>query len=354
MMVGLAVGEGDIARAESLAMRQHGGIGYADSAWIAVARGDSVTANRLLKAAPGAKPSSLIAAAFGILAMVGEPVAAEPFAREAIAHVPGPGRGVPLALDLAVQGRWTTADSLLSVMAVESQGPRLIALRGLVAAPPFLGAPRERLQALRSTLTDWNPDAREPGSQDLTLVPQVRLYLLGLLASRLDEPQEALRKAGELEAAAVNAEYRYIARSLAATVRADVALSAGRAGEALKYLESVRGMLPLDARGATPLTEEHARYLRAEALVALGRDDDALAWYANGFDGPDVISFLYRAPASRRMAEIYVRKGEREKAVAAYSRFLRMWAHCDAALQPELADARARLARLEGDPAPRR
>ena len=116
-MVGLAVGEGDIARAESLAMRQHGGIGYADSAWIAVARGDSVMATRLLKAASGAKPSSLIAAAFGILAMVGEPVAAEPFAREAFAHVPSPGRGVPLALDLAVQGRWSAADSVMSVIA---------------------------------------------------------------------------------------------------------------------------------------------------------------------------------------------------------------------------------------------
>lgn len=349
-----------MARAESLAIRQHEGIGYGDSAIIASGRGDNATGARLLREAPRANPPSLAGAAIGIMGLLDDPVAAEPFARALASRIasteastPSAIAPLPLVIDLAAQGRRAEADSILSSVPGAMSDPVGVLVRAMLAVPPFFGASRDALQAASTTVSTFDPDARPAAGPPLPLEPQVRLYLLGLLASRLDEPQEALRRAAEVEAAPVSAEYRYGVRSLAATIRADVALSAGHASEALKHLEIVRGTVPLELGGAfSPFMEEHARFLRAEALVALGRDDEALSWYENGFSAPTPIAFLYHAQAARRLAEIYERKGERAKAIEQYSRFVRMWARCDAPLRPLVVDARARLARLEGDRAP--
>jgi tetratricopeptide (TPR) repeat protein len=348
-----------MARAESLAMRQHEGIDYADSAIVAAGRGDSATVARLLRDAPRAKPSSLAGSAFGILVLLDEPIVAEPFAR-ALSRVAARQpelssamTSMPLVMNLAAQGRRAEADSILSSGPAGTSDPVGVIMGAMLAAAPFLNAPREALQAVRTRVSAFNPDARPAVDPPRLLGAQMRLYLLGLLASRLDEPQEALRRAAELEALPVSAEYRYVPRSLAATVRADVALSAGRATEALEQLKVVRGATPLEfVDGFDPFTEEHARFLRAEALDALGRDDEALSWYENGFSASFSMSFLYHAQAARRLAEMYERRGERAKAIEQYSRFVRMWAQCDPPLRPLVVEARARLARLEGDRTP--
>ncbi len=84
---------------------------------------------------------------------------------------------------------------------------------------------------------------------------------------------------------------------------------------------------------ARPFSEDYARFLHGEALLALGNDDEALRWLEHGFDAtPDEAAF--RAPVSLRLGDIYERKGERQKAIDEYARFVRLWAACDARLRP--------------------
>jgi len=51
-----------------------------------------------------------------------------------------------------------------------------------------------------------------------------------------------------------------------------------------------------------------------------------------------------------KLGDSYERKGEREKAIEAYARFVRLCPACDAPLPPAVDDARARLARLTAEP----
>ncbi len=228
--------------------------------------------------------------------------------------------------------------------------PSTRVLRGLWAALPFLAVPRAELEAIRADVAAWD-SAKEPSPPGPAseLLPQVQRYVLGLLASRLGEGDAALREAARLEAAQVSDGNQSVVRALAAAVRADIALGARRLADALKALEAVRGEVPLDLTGATPFSEDYARFLRGEALLGTGNDDEALRWLDHGFDGtPDEMAF--RAQASLRLGDIWERKGERQKAIDSYSRFVRLWSACDPRLRPAVEDAKARLARLTGEP----
>jgi hypothetical protein len=86
----------------------------------------------------------------------------------------------------------------------------------------------------------------------------------------------------------------------------------------------------------------HDRFLRAELLLAAGRDAEALGWYAS-FGGDSFFDLPYLAPAQRRLGEIYLRLGDGARARAHLARFVTLWAEADGALQPLVADARARL-----------
>jgi tetratricopeptide (TPR) repeat protein len=349
-MMHLAVREDDMARAESLVARV--GKDYADSTMFAVAEGDSATVAHLLAEARGqASWSRVLDVTWQVGQWLQRPAAAEPFARVAAARPERPARGnMALATNLIAQGRWTAADSALTAAKRAAPDPWPRVVRGLVASLPFLAVPREQLETIRADVAGWDP-AREPARPGPAneLLPQVQLYVLGLLDSRLSRPDEALKAAALLEASKVADENRPVVRSLAAAVRADVALGGHRPADALKALQAVRGEVPLDLSSETPFSEDYARFLRAEALLGLGNDDEARRWLEHGFGGtPDEMAFL--AQASLRLGDIYDRQGERQKAIDSYSRFLRLWGACDARLRPAVEDAKARLARLAGEP----
>ncbi len=279
------------------------------------------------------------------------PAAAEPFARAAAARPERQARAnLALADNLVSQGRWTAADSAYTaaIRTGTNGWPRLA--RALTAALPFLAVPRTELEAIRADLSAWDPARDSPAAvtSDAGLLLHVRLYALGLLASRLGEPEAALRAAGQLEAAPA-AELTPVLRALAAAVRADVAIAGRRPADAVSALAVVRGAVPLDLSGVWPFSEDYARFLRGEALLALGKDDDALRWLDDGFVGTRN-EMAYRAQISLRLGDIYERKGERQKAIDSYARFVRLWAGCDARLRPAVEDARTRLARLTGEP----
>ncbi|MBW8771867.1 MAG: protein kinase, partial [Gemmatimonadetes bacterium] len=61
----------------------------------------------------------------------------------------------------------------------------------------------------------------------------------------------------------------------------------------------------------------------------------------------------YYAPSLRRMAELYEAKGDMAKARDHYQRFIDLWRNADPSFQPQVAEAKRRLAALGGDQAAR-
>jgi tetratricopeptide (TPR) repeat protein len=49
----------------------------------------------------------------------------------------------------------------------------------------------------------------------------------------------------------------------------------------------------------------------------------------------------------KRLGELYEAKGDREKAVGHYLKFVELWKNADPELQPKVAAVKQRLARLE-------
>jgi tetratricopeptide (TPR) repeat protein len=214
--------------------------------------------------------------------------------------------------------------------------------------------PRGDLDSLRSEVELWNPitEVSEPGAGLASrLQPHLRLYLLGLLSSRLGDQADALHIAGEIERAVGSEEARAVIRALALTIRADVALRGQNADEADQALEEVQGEVPLELvsmplyANVREFTQEHARHLRVLVLRAQQKPREALQWIETSFQG-SASEIAYLAPMHLEQAEIYERLGEREKAVEHYRRFLILWRDCDPELRPVLEGAKSGLARL--------
>src|SRR5687768_2737870 len=253
------------------------------------------------------------------------------------------------------RGRWSAANAAFE-SAKRMEGASGVELeRAMAATMPFLQVPAADLGHVRAELERFDPNASTPASGGLaaTLRPHLRLYLLSLLSSRVGDDQAAARYAGELEALDAPPEAAAVASALVRTARADVALRNGRAAEALTLLEPVQGEVPLELvylkvfATVREFGQEHARYLRAEALTALRRHDEALRLYQTSFQGSPA-ELVYLAPVHLRQAQIFEARGDREKAVTHYRRFVALWGNADMPLASAVTDARSRLARLAG------
>jgi len=95
-------------------------------------------------------------------------------------------------------------------------------------------------------------------------------------------------------------------------------------------------------------------YDMAGAYDLAGHADSALAVYERALTAPEPISFPYHydklAPAYKRLGELYEARGDLEKAVEYYDRFVELWRDADPALQLVVGDVRARIARLLEEP----
>ena len=254
-------------------------------------------------------------------------------------------------LDVA-GGRWTAAKTEFAAAGRLGHPDSALIGQALAATLPFLAVPTGDIEIIRGEVERWKPgsDVSAPLPQSIRpLTGHLRLYLLGLLSSRLGAGADALRYAGELERMAAPPEARALVRNLGRTIRADVASGAGRTDEALNLLEGVRGEVPFELTRLPYFSEEHARYLRGRLLHQAGRNEEALRLVEAAFAGtPNELH--YRAPAHLLQAEIQQRLGNRTEASEQYSRFTGLWRACDPALRPVLEGAKAELARMVAEP----
>ena len=237
-----------------------------------------------------------------------------------------------LAQAALARGQWRRAWDELTVAARLDSIPAL-ELRSLFAALSFLPLPRSEITAVREAVRRWDAGTKAP----------LRLHRLGLLDTRLGDTTSALRDARSLARAADSSLDGRFAPTLAASIRAHVAAVGGRDREALADLDAAGW----EAAASGFVAEAYDRYFRAELLERARREDEALGWYGSIAERA-AYELVYLAPAHRRQAEIYARRGQRELAAQHYHRFIELWREADPELQPAVAEARSRLAELEG------
>jgi len=358
----LAVREADYRAADSLLLRYRGEAPLSMRLFTAAARGDSAEHRRLLDDARKAENRQPQIAGRYFATYLEDLPTARSLARLNLA----PERRLPLRagaqfllawLEIAA-GRWAGArDQFAAAEQSDETATRIN--RALAVTLPFLAPPVQDLDAVRADLERWNPSADQPDPDaglPSALRPQLRLYLLGLVYSRLGDDPAALGLAARLERLTAPPEARAAVRGLAATIRADVAARRGRVTEALEMLErAAGGDLPLELVSLPAFAtvreygQDRARYLRAELLTVLKRDGEAIRWLESSLQGAPN-EFVYLGPIHRLQAEIHERRGEREKAAEHYERFINLWKDCDPELAPQVQEAKARLVQLSGEP----
>jgi tetratricopeptide (TPR) repeat protein len=234
-----------------------------------------------------------------------------------------------------------------------SDEPLLLTFRAYFALHPFVPVPESELLRLRRELTAWRPRVVPVGPEGPAVTslhgaaaPLLRDYLIGSLSARVGDSAGAARSAASLERAQTSTPADSLAQALALGVRALVVRSRGHPEAALQLLERIQAPARREEVSQSPF---HAgvleRYLRADLLRELGRDEEALAWYASlGELSPFELPFL--APSHLHQAEIYERLGRRAEAAKHYARFIDLWKDADPEFQPAVATAEGRLQEL--------
>jgi DNA-binding winged helix-turn-helix (wHTH) protein/tetratricopeptide (TPR) repeat protein/TolB-like protein len=258
---------------------------------------------------------------------------------------------VALAMWATGRGRWREAKSELEK--AELLYPAAAYEFGaILSVAPFLSVPEDDFVSIRDKLTSWDPETETP--KDDFLYPPglhrvLRPYLLGLLSARLGDETAALEWASELEQISPPELMPAMPQDYARSIRAHVALGEGKAEDALALLEE----LQLDAHNSrfyfyAPgwlITLAHERFLRAELLHRLGRDEEAFGWYWASYPwGGQQFAF-----AHLRLAEILEKQGDLRKATEHYDLFVRFWSDCDPELRSIVEAAKSRLAVLQNE-----
>ena len=157
----------------------------------------------------------------------------------------------------------------------------------------------------------------------------VRQYTLGILSSRLRDTVAAAAAAGTLNRLATVSGATALVRDLDRGLRARLAWQAGHYDEALHLLEQLESRDSQGDVAAIPfVSRANERFLRGQVLESLGRDNEALQWFASLGDGA-VSEIPLRAPAHLRQAEIYGKLRKRDEAAAHTSRAAELWRNAD-------------------------
>lgn len=218
-----------------------------------------------------------------------------------------------------------------------------IEARSRLVALSFIPLESGEIERARSELLAWTQEthAIEDPIDSVAHAdahPYLRLHRLGLLSLRLNDTATVRAIARQLDARAKASPANAIGRWLATSLRAHLAATAGRSGEALALLE---GAKTSRVAMATSL-EAYDRLLLAQLLEQRGSDDEALGYYSQmGFRSPFEFALAWQAELG--MARIHAKRGDRNLAARYYRSVAVRLSNADSTLWHARDDA-ARLA----------
>lgn len=200
-------------------------------------------------------------------------------------------------------------DSAMQVLATRRDGGSFWSLGQRVLLLEVPGArvpPISQLSAWRDSLRAW-PVPRHSVSGDSNarhdnfelIGPKFADYALGLLSIRLGDTTTAQRAAARLRASDGDADERALADALASALTARVVLARADTATALQLLASINPSVRLyDQAELSSLSRE--RWLRAQLLEALSRNDEAIDLYESlGQGGVGEIAYIGHALEAR-------------------------------------------------------
>ncbi|MEP6781422.1 MAG: hypothetical protein ABJC26_16110, partial [Gemmatimonadaceae bacterium] len=131
-------------------------------------------------------------------------------------------------------------------------------------------------------------------------------------------------------------------------------------GAALAYEHKYSDAIAMFARAGTALNDYVCPVCALPDLAAAydkaGKPDSAIAVYRRYVTTPWTDWMMsdgeFRSLAWRRLGELYQAQGDTRRAILALQTVEGLWQHADPAVQPDLADVRARLAQLRAKVAP--
>jgi tetratricopeptide (TPR) repeat protein len=262
----------------------------------------------------------------------------------------GFGRIVLAHLDLA-QGKWRAARAELAIARAHAPDDAL-EYQLMLSMAPFLNTPTEELLRMRDELLSLPAPTLVASTLPWPrthsgLHPLLRAYAAAMASARTGDDVRRAQLLTELEKSTDPTGATAISKGFALSVAAEQSRKLGRPPQALGEL--VRGaretpFVPAWTSGF--ISQAYDRYVRAELLHNLGRDDEALRWYA-AFGDNSPYDLVYLAPSLYREAQIYDARGQKALAVEKYKRFVELWREADPQLQPLVVSARERIARLQ-------
>jgi tetratricopeptide (TPR) repeat protein len=356
----LAVREKDFQAVDSMLARFRGSVPLSYRLVTAQGRGDSKAVAEMLDEGRALESRQLQLAARYSAAYLDDTEFADSIARLDLSWRARPVNRAQAQVQLGwiaiAQGRWS--DALREFELAEGmEGAGLVVIHTAFAATlPFMEPPRGDLENLRVKLDRWRPDldasgqASDPGS---LLRPHLRLELLALVASRLNDDAAHMAYRDSLKALAAPEGLGDVVRMMLATIDADRAFRRGQHAEVLALLESRQPAIPLELLALPRPAHvreygfEHARFLRGLAASAIGNDAEAQRWLQHGLTGSPQ-ELAYRAPVHLELARVYERVGDQNRAREHYEAAIRLWSRSDPALQPKVEEARQRLKVLAG------
>jgi len=242
------------------------------------------------------------------------------------------------------RGRWGAVKAALRKMDMMGNSEAPVRLAMLATQPRPGDVLPVDVDSLRAELETWDWES-VPSEVMRQVGPALRLASYGILSAHQGDYQAARAFADQLEAMDPAEILPTKHLDLAAGVRADVFLREGQPAEALAVLEQAPRLANHSAEFGVPGIRE--RILQGRALFFLGRYEEALPWFTTSGSRPGELTSL--APLHYYRAETYEAMGNNERALWHYDAFVDLWLDADAEFQPQVEEARRRMARLAGE-----
>ncbi len=323
----------------------------------AFAHGDARMIEEITGRLSRADDSALVLAMWDVSAYSWSPVGPETVARLAIdssrsAEIRATGHSW-LAHVEAAHGRIGKAREEIAAL------ERLDRAQGLeygtmLALLPWMNTAEEELRSRHAALEDLDPASIPTPDRPAIIYrtpdihAMVRSYLLGLLDARLSDPEAAERHAAELPTLDSPLGAGSLQEDLALSIRSEIRRAARDTEGALALLELTQRRTLYEPMMMTYFySQTYERFMMAELMKEHGRQEEALAWYANLAD-MSAVEIVYRPLCHLRQAQILEGLGRNDEAAAHYRHFIEMWSGCDQPLVPMLEEARSRLRAIGG------